>query len=277
MTKRLSPIFPIFEKQHSEAKAIFFHLIKQMKSKKSIELLGKVSFLELFSELMISVHMDEQIIKGDIFSPFRPLQKNLRKIYHHKLVEASLQEKIKETGKHYNRFSKQLDAYKKDLYNRTYDMIVGSTLEHWDEFHDVALEASRGLKPLMLNSGINQVMRQELEQFHLDQTGTLGTQKLKEIYQGIRRIIILENILIQIGFNSIFPSETHDEINELKDSLKVWYKAHLALQSLTYFISHEPQPSAKYVNWLKDLTKTKKSLSLQAEGQAKSLFDKLLV
>lgn len=248
-----------------------------MKSKKAIELLGKISFLELFSELMTSVHADNELIREDIFLDFRPLQKNLRKIYHHKLVEASLRDRIGISGRKYNRLSRELDAYKKNLYNQTYEMIVGSTLEHWEQFHDVALTASKGLRPLMLNSGVNKVMQQELELFHLDQSGALGTQKLKEIYLGIRRIIILENILVQLGFNSIFPPETHDEINELKDRLKVWYKAHLTLQSLSYFIGKQPDPSAKYVQWLKELTKEKKSLSLKAEEQAKLLFDRILV
>lgn len=277
MSQKVSPIFPIFETQHAEAKAIFFELIKQMKSKKAIELLGKVSFLELFSELMTSVHSENQIVQEDIFAPFRPLQKNLRKIYHFKLVEESLHERSNLIGKNYNKFGRQLASYKKELYNSTYEMIVGSTLEHWDQFHAMALESSKSLKPLMLNSGVNKVMQLDLEQFHLDQAGTLGTLKLREIYHGLRRIIILENILVQVGFNSIFTPETHQEIDELKGQLKIWYKTHLTLQSLTYFISNQPKPTAKYVAWLKDLTQERKSLSLKAEEQAKSLFDKLLV
>ncbi|MHA7130811.1 hypothetical protein [Algoriphagus namhaensis] len=277
MSKRLSPIFEIFEKQHTEAKAIFLELIKRMKSKKAIELLGKISFLELFSELMSSVHAGNEELQQDLFADFRPLQKNLRKIYHHKLVEISLEERRKQTGKNFNRFSKQLDQYKKELYTKTYDQIVGSTFEHWSEFYDMALASSKGLKPLMLNSGVNRQMQQELEVFHLDQNGVLGTQKLKEIYYSIRRIIILENILVQLGFNSIFPQETHDEINDLKDKLKVWYKNHLTLQALSYLLSSEQEPSDKYVQWAKDLSRQKKSLSSAAEQQAKTVFEKLLV
>ncbi len=252
-------------------------LIKHMKSKSAIELLGKMSFLELMSEIMASTHQQDLHSDPGPFSSYRGLHKNLRKIYHHKLVEAELKERKLSSGKKYAAFEEKLNEYKKDLYNKTYEMIVGSTYGPWEQFREKTLELSQGLKPLMINSGINSLMQEELENFHLDQDGTLGTEKLKEIYKGLRRIIILENLLMKLGFNSIFPSETHQEITELKDKLKTWYKSHLTLQALSYYLSDLPAPPGKYINWVKDLRNEKKDLSLKAEQQAKSLFDKLLV
>jgi len=248
-----------------------------MKSKKSIELLGKLSFLELISELMVSTHERTIDPETDPFSPFRPLHKNLKKIYHHKLVEAELLKRKNGTGKKYTKIQNKLDGYKKDLYNSTYEMIVGSTYGPWEGFKEKILKLNQGLKPLMINTGINRLMQEELENFHLDQRGNLGTQKLKEVYQGLRRIIILENILVQLGFNSIFPLGTHEEINKLKDKLKAWYTNHLTLQALSYYLGEVEAPSEKYIDWVKDLRSEKKDLSLNAEQQAKSLFEKLLV
>lgn len=277
MSPKVSPIFDIFDEQHAEAKAIFLDLIKRMKAKKAILLLGKISFLELFSELMFSVHDRQNDHEENPFHPFRPLHKKLQKVYHHKLVEKSLKERKRSKELKYTSFSNSLKSYKKELYNSTYDMIVGSTFKHWGTFHETSLRMSQGLKPLMLNTGVNKVMQRELESFQLNHSGSLSTQNLQEIYQGLRRIIILENILVQLGFNSVFPSETHMGINELKDCLKLWYTNHLTLQSLTYHLGKQEKPAEKYLDWLKGLTAEKKSLSQQSEEQAKLLFQKMLL
>lgn len=276
MQRKPSPIFQAFEQQHREAKDLFLALGKQIKSKKSIELYNKLSFLELYSDLMAKIHFEKEGLQFDFFSPFKPLQKNLRKIHHLKLVERGILERIQTTGESYNSYAGYLDKSKKGLYTETFDQIIGSSLKDWDEILLKSLQKSKNIKPLTVNTAINQLIQEELEYFQLDKSNGLDAKALKDIFEGLRKIIMLENLLMHLGFNSIFIAQIHDEIWELKEKLKPWYANHLELQSLTYFLSDKEQVSKKYVDWVKELRHKKKSLSSQVEKQALALFQKIL-
>ncbi|MFC3417607.1 hypothetical protein [Algoriphagus hitonicola] len=276
MQRKTSPIFQAFEQQHREAKELFLALGKQIKSKKSIELYNKLSFLELYSDLMAKVHFEKEGLQFDLFSPFKTLQKNLRKIHHLKLVERGIRERIQTTGETYNSYAGYLDKSKKGLYTETFDQIIGSSLKDWDELLLKSQQSSKNIKPLTVNTAINQLIQEELEYFQLDKSNGLDSKALKDIFEGLRKIIMLENLLIHLGFNSIFVDQIHDEISELKEKLKPWYANHLELQSLTYFLSDKEQVSKKYVDWVKELRHKKKNLSSQVEKQALTLFQKIL-
>lgn len=277
MQVKVSPIFSVFQQKHGEAKELFLALVKQMKSKKSIELLGKLNFLELYVELLSKIHLQEKNLPIDLFSRFIPLQKNLRKIHHLQLIINDLHQRKKLTGLNYGSYENHLEKQKKDLYTSSYDMVLGSSIHTWDEFFDKAKEASQSLKPLAINTGINQLIQEELESFHLNHHGSMDTSRLKVVFKGLKTIIMLENVLIYLGFNPIYIVETHQEIEDTKNSLKPWYSNHLAFQSLSFFLGSKEEVSKKYLEWMKDLNKEKKSLTLQVESQAVSLFNKILL
>ncbi|WP_373397275.1 hypothetical protein V8V91_22300 [Algoriphagus halophilus] len=75
MQTKVSPIFQVFERQHSDAKGLFLALGKQIKSKKAIELLAKMEFMELYCNLLGKIHFEKESLKFDIFSPFKKFQK----------------------------------------------------------------------------------------------------------------------------------------------------------------------------------------------------------
>jgi len=277
MQVKVSPVFSVFQKQHGEAKELFLALGKQMKSKKSIELLGKLNFLELYLELLTKIHFQEENLPIDLFSGFIPLQKKLRKIHHLQLIINDLQKRKKDTGLNYGSYENYLEKQKKELYTSSYDMVLGSSIQAWDEFFEKTKEASQSLKPLAVNTGINQLIQEELESFHLNHHGEMDTARLKVVFKGLRTIIMLENVLLYLGFNPIYIAETHQEIEDTKNSLKPWYSNHLAFQSLSFFLGSKEEISKKYLEWIKDLNKEKKSLTLKVESQAISLFDKILV
>lgn len=276
MQAKVSPVFQLFETQHQEAKALFLVLGKQIKSKKAIELLGKMDFLELYADLMAKVHFDIEGLNFNIFSDFKQMKRSLRKIHHFKLAEKSLNAREQELGIKYGGYRIHLDKYKKKLYTDAFDLIVGSTLKSWDEFHQKAQTASRGIKPLAIHTAVNQIIQDELEFFNLDHKGAMDSKALKDTFEGLRTIIMLENMLIQMGFNSIFITGIHQEIEVLKNNLKPWYSNHLSLQSLTHFLGAKADVSKKYLDWAKELKTEKKLLSAQAESQAHQLFDKIL-
>lgn len=276
MQAKVFSVFQLFEVQHQEAKMIFLTLGKQIKSKKIIELLGKMDFLELYADLMAKVHFDIEGLNFDIFSDFKAMKRSLRKIHHFKLAEKSLNDREQKLGIKFNGYRSHLDKYKKELYAESFDIIVGSTLKSWDDFHDKAMNASRGIKPLGIHTAVNQIIQEELDYFQLDKKGSMDSKALKDTFEGLRTIIMLENLLIHLGFNSIFISEIHQEIAALKDNLKPWYSNQLSLQSLTHFLRDKPEAGKKYLDWLKELKEHKTGLATQAEKQAHVLFEKIL-
>ena len=276
MQAKISPVFQLFESQHQEAKALFLVLGKQIKSKKAIELLGKMDFLELYADLMAKVHFQVEGLNFDIFKDFKEMKKILRKIHHFKLAEKSLNDRELKLGIKYNGYRIHLDKYKKQLYTEAFDLMVGSTLKSWDDFHQKAQTASKGIKPLTINTAVNQIIQEELEFFQLDKKGSMDSKALKDTFEGLRTIIMLENLLIYLGFNPIFIDSIHEEIAALKDNLKPWYSNQLSLQSLTHFLRDKPEAGKKYLDWLKELKEQKTSLASQAEKQAHQLFDKIL-
>jgi hypothetical protein len=277
MQSKVSPIFQVFERQHFDAKVVFLALGKQIKSKKAIELLGKMEFLELYCNLLGKIHFDKEGLNFDIFSSFKKLEKNLRKIHHFKLAEKNFQEYEKKTKLTFNSYHQYVDKQKKKLYNESFDLVVGSTLKSWDELYSAAHHSSKGLKPLAISSAINQIINEELEFIQLDLKASLDSKALKEIFDALRTIIMLENLLIHLGFNPIFVDSIHGEIKQLKDSLKPWYSNQLALQSLTHFVAEKENASKKYLDWINELKVQKKSLSALAEKQSHQLFDKILI
>ncbi len=276
MQAKVSPVFQLFEAQHHEAKTLFLVLGKQIKSKKAIELLSKMEFLELYADLMAKVHFEIEGLNFNIFSDFKEMKRSLRKIHHFKLAEKSLNDREHKLGIRYNGYRIHMDKHKKKLYAEAFDLIVGSTLKSWDDFYEKAMNASRGIKALSISTAVNQIIQEELEFFNLDHKGSMDSKALKDTFEGLRSIIMLENTLIHLGFNSIFITGIHQEIEVVKNNLKPWYSTQLSIQSLTHFLGAKETASKKYLDWLKELKEQKIALGSHAEKQAHQLFDKIL-
>jgi len=277
MQAKTSPVYQIFEQQHQDAKSIFLVLGKQIKSKKAIELRAKLEFLEVFTDLMSKVHFENPDKGSDLFLPFKPLKKALRKTHHLKLVERNLRARGEEVGQRYGSFEEYLLEQKKEIKKEAFDLVVGSSLKSWDDFQQKAQQSSRGIKPLVINTAINQLVQEELEFLHHDLKAPLQSQGFRDLFESLRRIIMLENLLIQLGFNPIFVSAIHEEIGQLKENLKPWYSNHLAFQALSGFLAEKDQISKKYMEWIKELKEKKISLSSEIEKQAFELLKKVLV
>ncbi|MFN3997034.1 hypothetical protein [Algoriphagus sp.] len=277
MPVRTSPVFQIFELQHQEAKTLFLALGKQVKSKKAIELQTKLEFLELFVDLMEKVHFQNLSLGNDIFSPFKDLKRSLRKTHHLKLVERNLRSREEKTELLYDSYREYLMVQKRKIQKEAFDLVVGSPLKTWDDFSEKAHQTSRGIKPLTINTAINQLVQEELESIHRELKTPMSSQGFRDLFESLRKIIMLENLLIQLGFNPIFVSAIHEEISQLKENLKPWYSNHLAFQTLSGFLAEKTSISKKYMEWIKELKVEKKSLSSEIEKQAFSLLNKVLV
>ena len=277
MQAKTSPVYQIFEQQHQDAKTLFLALGKQIKSKKAIELLMKLEFLELYTDLMSKIHFETENLGNDLFSPFKNLKKSLRKTHHLKLVERNLKAQEEKTTLKYDSYREYLDVQKKKIQKEAFDLVVGSTLKTWDDFQQKSLQSSRGIKPLMINTAINQLVQEELEFLHRNLKTPMESQSFRDLFESLRKIIMLENLLIQLGFNPIFISQIHEEISQLKENLKPWYSNHLSFQALSGFLAEKEEISKKYMDWIKELKEEKKSLSSEIEKQAFELLKKVLV
>lgn len=277
MPVKTSPVYQIFELQHQEAKILFLALGKQVKSKKAIELQTKLEFLELFTDLMEKVHFENSTLGNDLFTPFKSLKKSLRKTHHLKLVERTLRSREVKTGLLYDSYREYLLVQKRKIQKEAFDLIVGSTLKIWDDFSEKAHQTSRGIKPLTINTAINQLVQEELESVHRELKTPISSQGFRDLFESLRKIIMLENLLIQLGFNPIFVSVIHEEISQLKENLKPWYSNHLAFQTLSGFLAEKTSISKKYMDWIKELKEEKKSLSSEIEKQAFAFLNKVMV
>lgn len=276
MQAKTSPVYQIFLQQHQEAKTIFLELGKEIKSKKAIDLLGHLEFLELFSDMISKIHFENRSPEKSLFSPLQRLKKSLQKIHHLKLVEKTIKTKELTTGQKFESFKNYLADEKRHMQKEAFDLVVGSSLKSWEELLEGIKNWSKGINPLMINTAIHQLVQEELESITKEVKPPVGAQAFRDLFEALRKVIMLENILIHLGFNSIFISEIHQEIFTLKNDLKPWYANHLTFQTISHFLSQKEEISKKYLDWVKELKDEKKLLSLQIEQQSIHLFAKIM-
>lgn len=276
MKGKISPIFRLFDAQFKEAKNAFLTLGKQYKGKKAVELEQKLIFLEIYLDLISKIHFEEEKLKFEIFKPFKEIFRGLKKTKHLKLVLEELNKVKLKNNLTYNSYEKFLLDEKKDHYNKIYDLILSTPLGTWEKFYESVYQHSAGLQPLMVNTATTQIINEELDFFNLDNKSKLDNKALKDIYEGLRVIIALENIRIESGLNAIFVSEVHDKMKLLQASLLSWYQNQLFTQHLVYFFGEKDDISKKYKDLLTELKTEKKKYTLTVEKQCKYLFDRIL-
>lgn len=276
MQVKTSPVFQIFLQQHQDAKALFLDLGKEIKSKKAIQLLGHMEFLELYADLLSKIHFENKDLDQSLFSPLKKLKKSLKKIHHLKLVEKNLKTRESISGQKFESFRTYLSSQKRIMQKETFDLVVGSSLKNWEELLDRAHQASKGLKPLTISTAIHQLVQEELEMATNDVKSPMSTQSFRDLFESFRKVIMLENILLHLGFNSIFIPQIHQELQSVKNGLKPWYANHLTFQTMTHFLSEKEDVSKKYLDWVKELKEEKKNLSSEIEKQAVELVRKVV-
>ena len=270
-----SPVFQLFLHQHQQAKALFLELGKEIKSTKAIALLEHLEFLELYSELLEKIHFENNNLGYALFFPLKTCKKSLKKIHHLKLVEGGLKQRELLLPLRYESFRTYLNEQKRDMQKEAFDLMVGSSLKVWEDYQEKAHEASKTLKPLVINTAIHQLVQEELTGLAQNVSSPISTQGFRDLFEVFRKVIVLENLLVHLGFNAIYLPQVHTEIESLKNSLKPWYANHLSLQSLSHFVAQKEEVSKKYLDWILELKAEKKSLSSTLEKQALALLRKV--
>lgn len=276
MQGKISPIFRHFHIQFEEAKSAFSSLGKQFKGKKAIELEQKLIFLEIYIDLISRIYFKEENLKFQLFSPFKDLFKGLKKVKHIKMVLDQVRLHNIDQNVVFNTYIKSLESDKKKLYAEVYDLIVSTPFQIWDKLYEEAYEYSKGLKPLMINTATTQIINEELEFFNLEHKNKMDSKALKDIYEGLRVIIALENLRIESGFNSIFVEEVHGHMGGLRQSLLDWYQNHLFIQHLSFYLTDKENIAKKYLDLLSRLQTNKKSYTHKVVEKCRYLFDRIL-
>lgn len=276
MQGKTSPIFRLFHNQFQEAKSAFSSLGKQFKGKKAIELEQRLIFLEIYIDLLSRIYFKEDKLKFQLFSPFKDLFKGLKKVKHIKMVLDQVRSLSVDQNTVFNSYIKSLESDKKKLYAEVYDLIVSTPLQIWEKLYEEAYHYSKGLKPLMINTATTQIINEELEFFNLEHKTKLDSKALKDIYEGLRVIIALENLRIESGFNSIFVIEVHEHMGMLRQSLLEWYQNHLFIQHLSFYLADKDNIAKKYLDLLSRLKTNKKTSTLRVVEKCGFLFDRIL-
>jgi hypothetical protein len=276
MQVKTSPVFQIFLQQHQEAKTLFLDLGKEIKSKKAVDLLGHLEFLELYSDLIYKIQGETKNQEKPLFSPLLRLKKSLQKIHHLKLVEKTTKSREITSGQKFESFKNYLAAQKRQMQKDAFELVVSSSLKTWDEFQDGIRLRSKGINPLMISTAIHQLVQEELESIRVEVMPPVSAQTFRDLFETFRRIIMLENILLHLGFNSIFIPQIHQEIQTVKNELKPWYSNHLSFQTLSHFLSQKEEAAKKYLDWVKELKEEKKIRSVEIEQQSLQLISKIM-
>jgi hypothetical protein len=249
---------------------------KEIKSKKAVELLVYLDFLELFSELISKIRFENQSQEKQIIPPFKRLKKSLQKIHHLRLVEKTIKTKELSDEQKFESFKEYLASQKKQIHKESFELVVGSTLKSWEDFLEGIHRGSKGINPLMISTVIHQVVQEELEIISKEAKPPINVHTFRDLFETLKRIIMLENVLIHLGFNSIFIPQIHEEIQSLKNELKPWFSNHLTFQSLSHFLSQREEISKKYLDWGKELKEEKKIRSMEIERKSILLLSKIM-
>ncbi|PRY87964.1 hypothetical protein [Mongoliibacter ruber] len=276
MQGKISPVFGLFQQHFEEAKSAHASLSKQFRGKKAIELESRLIFLEIYIDLLSHIHFDKEGLKFELFAPFKSIFKGLKKTKHLKMVINQVEAIKLNDSIEFKSYTKTLLSEKNKLYAEVYDHVLVAPLFIWENLYESAHKLSKGLKPLMINTATTQIINEELEYFNLDHKSRLDSKALKDIYEGLRVIIALENLRIESGFNPIFVDEVHDKMGLLQKSLLKWYENQLFIQHLTGFLSDKQNISKKYLDLLANLQDNKRSFKSLLEKQIRELFEKIL-
>lgn len=273
MFEKVSPLFQLFEKQYSEARALLNALGKNFRSKKALELEEKLIFINVYLHVLNKIHYNEERLKFDSFSGFKAICKSLKRIHHYKLAMAAFEE---EKGKWaYTSYETFLNSEKKRLYKDVYELIISRPPDIWEPLYATAYGYSNGIKPLMIDTAAGQLINEELEYINIGGKEALDGQAMRDVMEALQVITVVENIKIAVGLNPVFTGNIHQEMKVLLRILAKWNQTYLFAQHLNYFLSDNEQVGSKYLELAKRMKEKKQRLAQEVASLCGNLFSKL--
>ncbi len=276
MLERKAPTLHLFERQLDAGKTLFGELAKKIRSKKAILLEEKLFFLQLFLELIGKIHFEEKKLSLKLFSPFDQLYRNLKLVHHVRLITDAYESHHIGITEPFTDYRQALDEDKKSVYSKLFDTILSAPLNIWEELYLSVYPFVRQLTPFQINTASTQLINEEIGFSHFDAKNELDPISIKDIYEGLNKIIALENVRTSIGLNPIFTDDVHKKINLLSHQLYDWYQNHLFLQHFSYFLRDKETVDKRYIQLLKAIKKNHKGLTNEVVTQSVHLFTRVL-
>ncbi|GAB2997340.1 hypothetical protein [uncultured Cyclobacterium sp.] len=268
-------VLHVFDKHYDAGKVLFEELSKKMRSKKATELETHLDFFSVYIQLLERVHFNKKKKIGKIFSPFKPLQKDLRKVKHIRLIQEGFVGHMKEKGE-YPDYEKLISSDKDRVYTEVYELILSIPLHQWETLYRDIYKFSQGMSILNINTAINQIINEEIDFFHFGTKTRLDAQTISEIYKGLKKVTVLEKIRLSIGLNAVFTHVVHKEIDILSKKMDDWYKNQLFLQHLGNHLGKKEDVSKKYQPVLTLLQKSHKESTNAIDARCQQLFTNML-
>jgi len=268
-------VLKLFEVQLEEGKSLFEDLTRKIRSKKAIALEEKLFFFQTFLELLGKIHFKEKTLSLKLFSPFDLIFRNTKKIHHIKLIEQQLllyQVALKES---YPSYLDEIDKHKKSIYNDVFDTIVAAPLKIWEDLYVTVYNYTKNLTPLQLNTSSNQIINEEIDFSQFDVKNEPDPQSIKNVYESLQKIILLERVRMSGGLNPVFTFPVHEKINTLTLSKYAWYQNHLFFQHFIHYLRDKEQLEKKYLSLAKHTKKQHKALTNDVINMSDVLFTKV--
>jgi len=276
MLERKAPTLHLFEQQLDAGKTLFGELAKKIRSKKAILLEEKLFFFQLFLELIGKIHFEEKKLSLKLFSPFDQLYRNLKLVHHVRLINKVYESHSINFKESLVDYKQDLDEDKKRVYTDLFDTILSAPIKIWEDLYLSVYPFARQLTPFQVNTGSTQLINEEIDFSHFDAKNELDPLSIKDIYEGLNKIIAIENIRTSMGLNPIFTDDVHKKINLLSQQLYDWYQNHLFFQHFSHFLRDKETVDKRYLHLLKTVKKNHKGLTTGVVTQSVHLFTRVL-
>ncbi len=276
MLERKAPTLLLFEQQLDAGKTLFAELAKKVRSKKAIQLEEKLFFYQLFLELIGKIHFEEKKLSLKLFSSFDQLYRNLKLVHHVRLITDAYGIHSTNFNDPFTDYKQDLDEDKKRVNAELFDTILSAPIKIWEDLYLSVYPFVRQLTSFQVNTASTQLINEEVDFSHFDAKNELDSISIKDIYEGLNKIIAIENIRTSMGLNPIFTDEVHKKINTLSNQLYDWYQNHLFYQHFSHFLRDKETVDKRYLQLLKTVKKNQKGLTAEVVTQSVHLFTRVL-
>src|SRR5690554_1260985 len=162
MIEKVSPLMELFDKKFYQGKSTFNILNKNFRTKKALELNDNLIFLNIYLDLLNRIHFREERLQFQLFEPFRPIHKALKRIQHYKLVQVALEHESSTHQTSYNTYKKFLIGEKKALYAEVYETLFTAPLDIWESLYGSMSDYVRDNDPLQIDTASLQLVNEEI-------------------------------------------------------------------------------------------------------------------
>ncbi|MDN3686788.1 hypothetical protein [Cyclobacterium jeungdonense] len=276
MESTLPFIMQVFDRHFDAGKSVFSELSKKIKSRKALELQDELFFFKLFLQVLEKIHFKNKHQVAQTFTPFKYLNKNLRKVQHIRMITDGFENYFGEKSADYGDYEKQIAQNKKEVYTQVYEIILSITLKDWENLYHQVRHFSEGLSVLTINTATTQIINEEIDFFYFDTKSRLDPQTIHDIFNGLKRVTALEKVRLSIGLNSIFTDKVHQQITELSQQMEGWQRNQLLLQHFGSFLGQKEKVSKKYQLVLTQIQKDHKEMTQSVAERCRELFTKML-